>query len=65
VLAGFASVDAEVGDVAVAAITLSRRASEAWDEERRAWMRLPGGYELQLGSSSADCPHSLCIDAAV
>lgn len=64
VLAGFATAEAAPGATAAATITLSGRAFEAWDEDRRDWVRPPGGYELQLGSSSASLPLSVRIAAA-
>ncbi|MGO4418475.1 glycoside hydrolase family 3 C-terminal domain-containing protein, partial [Streptomyces sp. MCAF7] len=53
-LAGFASVTAEPGDSARAAITLPRRAAEVWDESAHAWRLIPGAYTAQTGRSLAD-----------
>jgi beta-glucosidase len=64
-LVGFASVEALPGETATAAISLPRRAFEIWDEERRSWSYRPGAYELLIGPSSAECPLTLPIEAAV
>ncbi|SEL53711.1 beta-glucosidase [Rhodococcus maanshanensis] len=63
-LAGFASVEANPGETATAAITLPRRAFELWDEESRCWSYRPGAYDLLLGPSSADCPLGVAVVSA-
>lgn len=63
-LAGFATVEAGPGESVTTAITLPRRAFEVWDEARRAWAFRPGAYDVRIGSSSADTPLTVRIDAA-
>ena len=63
-LAGFASIEADAGETATATITLPRRAFEIWDEVSRDWIYRLGSYDLQVGSSSANCPLTLRIEAA-
>ncbi|MFG3012386.1 glycoside hydrolase family 3 C-terminal domain-containing protein [Streptomyces cinerochromogenes] len=53
-LAGFASVEAEPGQSAEAAVELPRRAFEVWDEEAKAWSCVKGSYEIAAGRSIAD-----------
>jgi beta-glucosidase len=64
-LAGFASVEAAAGETVTATVTLPQRAFEAWEETSRKWAYRPGAYELTVGGSSADCPLTLPIEAAV
>ncbi|MGW2365951.1 glycoside hydrolase family 3 protein [Streptomyces sp. NPDC001667] len=53
-LAGFASLEAEPGQTAEAAIALDPRAFHVWDEAAAAWRRLPGTYIAEAGRSIAD-----------
>ncbi|MEV8476682.1 glycoside hydrolase family 3 C-terminal domain-containing protein [Streptomyces sp. NPDC051173] len=53
-LAGFASLEAEPGRTAEAAIALDPRAFDVWDETAAAWRRLPGTYTAEAGRGIAD-----------
>lgn len=53
-LAGFASLEAEPGRTAEAAVALDPRAFDVWDETAAAWRRLPGTYTAEAGRSVAD-----------
>ncbi|MBI0296013.1 glycoside hydrolase family 3 C-terminal domain-containing protein [Streptomyces sp. PRKS01-29] len=55
-LAGFATVAAEPGDTAEAAIALPRRAAEIWDERTGHWRLIPGTYTAEAGPSVGDLP---------
>ncbi|MBT2440265.1 glycoside hydrolase family 3 C-terminal domain-containing protein [Streptomyces sp. ISL-36] len=53
-LAGFGSVEAAPGESVEIEIPLPRRAFEIWDEERNAWIHVPGAYEVRAAHSLAD-----------
>lgn len=53
-LAGFAGVEAVVGESVEAVVELPRRAFEIWDENARAWAFVKGSYEVQAGRSIND-----------
>jgi beta-glucosidase len=54
VLAAFASVVAEPGEVATARLTIPARAFARFDERSREWISHPGTYALRAGRSSRD-----------
>ncbi|WP_017619867.1 glycoside hydrolase family 3 C-terminal domain-containing protein, partial [Nocardiopsis gilva] len=53
-LAAFATVAAGPGEPAEAVLTVPRRAAESWDAAAHGWRLDAGGYEFQVGRSSAD-----------
>ncbi|MER7016047.1 glycoside hydrolase family 3 C-terminal domain-containing protein [Saccharopolyspora sp. NPDC000359] len=53
-LAGFASVTAQPGETAEAAVVLPRRAAEIWDEHAGTWRLIPGTYTAETGHSLHD-----------
>jgi beta-glucosidase len=54
VLAGFATVRAEAGAPAEAAVTVPRSAVRRWAEDADEWEFVPGGYDVLVGRSYAD-----------
>ena len=54
VLAGFASVTAEPGEVATAQLTVPARAFARFDERSREWTSHRGTYAMRAGRSSRD-----------
>ena len=58
-LAGFALVDAAPGAEVTATVAVAARAFEHWDVESHRWVREPGTFVLQVGSSSAALPLSI------
>lgn len=56
-LVGFARADLQPGASATARITIDAEASNhpfsVWDEARKAWVTVPGSYEVWVGTSSS------------
>lgn len=54
VLAGFEKPQLLPGQETICTIRLDERAFQQYDEKKKAWAGVAGGYELLVGSSSAD-----------
>jgi beta-glucosidase len=55
-LAGFAAVEADPGEEAVATVTVRSRALEYWDVAAHGWAAEPGPFLLEAGPSSGVLP---------
>jgi beta-glucosidase len=55
-LAGFAVVEADLGEAVVARVRVARRAFEHWSVTDRAWRAEPGAFRISAGRSVADRP---------
>lgn len=53
-LAGFTKLELVPGQEASFTISLSPRAFQKYDVDKKAWVKVPGDYEILVGSSSAD-----------
>ncbi|TXL85714.1 glycoside hydrolase family 3 C-terminal domain-containing protein [Streptomyces sp. IB2014 016-6] len=55
-LAGYASVEADPGEEAVATVRLAARALSHWSTDRGRWETEPGAFTLLAGSSAGQLP---------
>ncbi|WP_329037676.1 glycoside hydrolase family 3 C-terminal domain-containing protein [Streptomyces sp. NBC_01725] len=55
-LAGYASVEADPGEEAVATVRLAARALSHWSTDRGRWETEPGAFTLLAGSSAGELP---------
>jgi beta-glucosidase len=60
-LAGFAKVVVAAGETVTAEIAIGERAFSRWDVEQRAWAATGGDYELSVGTSSRNLPHTVRV----
>ena len=53
-LMAFERIHLGPGDTRTVSFTVSPERLAFWDEKQKAWMVEPGGFEVMVGSSSAD-----------
>lgn len=61
-LAGFTKIEIEPGQKANYSITLDARAFQQYDINEKQWRKVPGRYEILIGSSSVDIRCTLNIE---
>ena len=60
-LKAFAKVTLQPGESRDVTLTLHMRALAYFDDTREAWVAEPGDFELLVGTSSADLPHTVRV----
>lgn len=53
-LRGFQKVPLVAGASQLVTVTLDARASQRWNAQAHAWVRVPGDYVVRIGASSRD-----------